>query len=187
MERVTTWRSSLWVRWLSWTVLCALVVGACTLAYEVSIGCKSWPKGLPVVADACGLAHQALGPGILPAWPLVYLVPPLVAAFFIGVRFPFWRWAAGPPLAMFLVGTSLLLIPFYVVGPLVPESMFEGKSYVESITIAGFLLLFFMTIFLILLALGGLRRRAVGAGAARPARATPPRAASLARDLGDTP
>jgi hypothetical protein len=85
----TTWWSSEWARWFGWTLVFALVAGACNLAYEVSIGCKGWPKGLPVVADACGLADQALGPGILPAWSLAYLVPPLVAAFFIGVRFPF--------------------------------------------------------------------------------------------------
>jgi hypothetical protein len=151
----TTWWSSEWARWFGWTVVFALVAGACTLAYEVSIGCKSWPKGLPVVADACGLASQALGPGILPAWSLAYLVPPLVAAFFIGVRFPFRWWLLGPPVAVFLVGTPLLLIPYYVVASLVPESLFQDTTltYGEAMVVALLFLLFGMTIFLILLAL----------------------------------
>jgi hypothetical protein len=129
MARLTTWQSSLWARWLGWTLVFGLVAGA------------------------CGLAYRALRPEIAPAWSLALLVPLLVAAFLIGVRFPFWRWAAGPPVAMFLVGTPLLLIPYAVVVPLVPGSMFQDMSYALTITIAGFLLFFLATITLVLCAL----------------------------------
>jgi hypothetical protein len=98
---------------------------------------------------------------------LAFLGLPLVVAFIMGVGFPFWRWAAGPPVAVFLVGTPLLLIPYNVVAPLMPESKFEGMSYAQTITIAGFLLMFLMTITLVLYALAaaggvwwGLRRAA---------------------------
>jgi hypothetical protein len=131
---MTTSQSVLWVRWLGWTVVFGLVIGACRLAY-------SW-----------------LALGIPPALSLAFLGLPLVAAFCMGVGFPFWRWAAGPPVALFPV------------APLVPGSMFQGMSYVEAITIVGFLLVFLMTITLVLYTLAargvwwGLRREAATAG-----------------------
>jgi hypothetical protein len=130
MERVMTPSNSvLWARWLGWTLIFGLVVGACRLAYR-------W-----------------LAAGISPALSLVFLGLPLLMACLMGVGFPFWRWAAGPPVAVFLAGTPLLMLPYNVVAPLVPESLFEGMSYVKTITIAGFLLVFLMTITLVLSAL----------------------------------
>ena len=70
MERIPmTWRSSFRARWFGWTLVFGLVAGAC---------------GLPYRALRLGLEAA-------PAWSLPLLVPPLVAAFLSGVRFPFWR------------------------------------------------------------------------------------------------
>jgi hypothetical protein len=88
MERVTTWRSSQWARWLGWTAVFGVVVGVCGLAYRWR-GTEDWST-----------------------WSLVLLVPPLATAFLIGARFPSQWWWAGPLVALFLVGMQLRLIPF---------------------------------------------------------------------------
>jgi hypothetical protein len=131
MERVTTWWSSLWARWLGWTVAVALVAGA------------------------CGLAYRALRPGIAPALSLALLVPPLVAAFLIGVRFPSRWWLAGPPVAVLLAGTPLLLILHDVVVPFTQSSMFQDMdmTYATAMFIALLFLLLLMTITLVLFGL----------------------------------
>ena len=122
-----------------------------------------------LVAGARGLVYRWLRPGIPPTLSLAFLVPPMVAAFLIGMRLPLWRWAAGPP-TVILLGKPLLLIPYNLVAPLVPGSMFQGVSYAEAITIAGFLLVFLMTITLVLYTLAargvwwGQRREAATAG-----------------------
>jgi hypothetical protein len=84
-------------------------------------------------------------------------MPPVVAAFLIGVRFPSRWWPAGPPLAVLLAGTPLLLIPYDVVVPFTQSSMFssmfQDTTYGEAMFIASLFLLFLMTITLVLYAL----------------------------------
>jgi len=90
MARVTTWRSSLWVRWLGWTAVFGVVEAVCELAYR-------WR-----------------GPENASPWSLALLVPPLATAFLIGARFP-WQWSwAGPLVAVLLVGLLLELMPYDV-------------------------------------------------------------------------
>jgi hypothetical protein len=42
---------------------------------------------------------------------LVFFALTLVAAFAIGVRFPSWSWAAGPPAAILITVLTILLFP----------------------------------------------------------------------------
>lgn len=155
MARAMTTRwSSEWTRWIGWTLAYALVTGVCTLAHGASIGCKGWPRGLPVVADVCDLVLQALPPGSLPAWSLAYLMPLLIAAFVIGVRFPFKWWPAAPPLVVFLVGTPLLQIPYDAAVPHMPWQIFQGMTYATTMFLAVVVMLLGWAILFVLLALG---------------------------------
>jgi hypothetical protein len=129
MARVTTWRHTTWARWLGWTGVFALVAGA------------------------CGLAYRGLRPEIPPAWSLALLVPPLVAAFLIGARFRSWSWALGPPMALLLAGTPLLLIPYAVVVPHTQGLPFPDLTYAEATFVAGLFLLLGVWITLVLYAL----------------------------------
>ena len=87
----TTWRASLWARWLGWTLVFPLVSVASVLA----------------LAEVGGVLGDALVPALA--------APSLVAAFLIGLRFRSWSWLAGPaaaivalyvPLGVVLFGTS---------------------------------------------------------------------------------
>jgi hypothetical protein len=80
------WRSATWAQWLDWTVVFGLVVGGSALAYYVL---------------------QAAIPSVLSA---LFVVPTLVAAVLIGVRFPSWWWGLGPP-ALFLAPATALFLP----------------------------------------------------------------------------
>ena len=112
-------RSRTWVRWLGWTVVFALV---------------AW---------ASGLASVRLAGGIPRALHLIFLVPPLAAAFLIGTRFPSW-WVAGPLVVMFvfsLVGSPLLLVLYLSAGALLPESMHSTEALIVVFLVVVILLL----------------------------------------------
>ena len=81
MEHLTTtWRASLWARWLGWTLVFGLVFAA------------SW-----VVASVVSLALPSLAAG-------VFVVPAtFVAAFLIGMRFRSWWWLAGPAVVVMVL------------------------------------------------------------------------------------
>jgi hypothetical protein len=163
MERATEWWSSEWARWLGWTLAFALVAGT------------------------CGRAYRTLRPGIAPGWSLALLVPPLAAAFLIGARFPSRWWWAGPPLATFLAGTPLLLVPYEVALPYMQWPILRDVTltYGEAMLLAGVVMLLGGAILLAALAVAAYkgvrwgRRRAVAAPAgAGPAIDEPNGAAS---------
>ena len=68
----STWRSSLWARWLGWTLVFALVVAASLFASIV------------------------VGSRLPPNLRAVFVVPSIIAAFLLGVRFRSLSWLTGP-------------------------------------------------------------------------------------------
>ena len=68
MEHATTWRASLWARWLGWTLVFGLVFVASSVVSRTLLS-------VPVA---------------------VFILPTYVAAFLIGMRFRSWSWLAGP-------------------------------------------------------------------------------------------
>ena len=70
---MSTWRSSLWTRWLAWTIVFGVVAAG------------SWLASM-VVRMTVPFSFPALLP----------YVPSLIAAFVIGQRFRSWWWLAGP-------------------------------------------------------------------------------------------
>jgi hypothetical protein len=110
------WRNAVWARWLGWTAAFGLVAGG------------------------CGLAYRALRPGVAPAGALALLAPPLVAAFLIGARFPARWWPAGPPVALLLAGTPLLLVPHDLAMPHLGW-MFRGATTIGEAAMFGSLVL----------------------------------------------
>ena len=112
-------RSRTWVRWLGWTVVFALV---------------AWASGVASVRSAGGIPR---------ALHLIFLVPPLAAAFLIGTRFPSW-WVAGPLVVMFvfsLVGSPLLLTLYLPAGALLLESMRSTEALIVVFLVVVILLL----------------------------------------------
>jgi hypothetical protein len=86
MERMPpTWRSTLWARWLGWTVVFGLVVGGSLLAYSV------------------------LQPPLSSKLAFLLLAPSVLAAGLIGVRFRSWWWVAGPPAVFSALVIALLV------------------------------------------------------------------------------
>jgi hypothetical protein len=75
----TTWRASLWARWLGWTLVFGLVVATSWVANFVV------RSALPSVAVA------------------VFVLPSYVAAFLIGMRFRSWWWLAGPAVVVMVL------------------------------------------------------------------------------------
>ena len=113
-------RSRTWVRWLGWTVVFALV---------------AWASGVASVRSAGGIPR---------ALHLIFLVPPLAAAFLIGTRFPSWWWVAGPLVVMFvfsLVGSPLLLTLYLPAGALLLESMRSTEALIVVFLVVVILLL----------------------------------------------
>jgi hypothetical protein len=96
MERVTTWRSSRWARWLGWTVGYALVllgalVFALLLEYVFYLSHSNYPQWLTTSAGV-----------------LAFLVP-TVLAFGIGVRFHSWWWGLGPLVAFGVLAAAMVI------------------------------------------------------------------------------
>jgi len=80
MEPITTtWRASLWVRWIGWTVVFGLVAAASMIANSVV------RSAFPSVAVA---------ELVVPCW---------VAAFLIGLRIRSWWWLAGPAVVVMVM------------------------------------------------------------------------------------
>jgi hypothetical protein len=114
MERATsTWRLSLWARWLGWTLVFVLVTAAGWLVYQAARMAISFslPAGLPFLTS-------------------------VIAAFWIGQRFRSWWWLAGPlaalavPAARFALWTVRLMwepqVPVETVwGPQTPRDTAE--------------------------------------------------------------
>jgi hypothetical protein len=73
----STWRSSLWARWLGWTLVFLLVTAA------------GW-----LVDQAARMAFSFSLPASLP------FLASVIAAFWIGQRFRSWWWVAGPLAAL---------------------------------------------------------------------------------------
>ena len=89
MARVRIWRALPWARWLGWTLVFGLLFAGVIVAlfYRVPI-------------------PHLTGDLILVCFALT-----LVAAFAIGVRFPSWSWAAGPPAAILITVLAILVFP----------------------------------------------------------------------------
>ena len=92
---MTNWRPSLRVQWLCWTVV----------------------FGLYFAGGVVARTHSA------PPYPgpvtIVYLGLSLMAAFAIGVRFPYEQWVFGPPVALAATVLAVLVLPEW--GPARPS------------------------------------------------------------------
>jgi hypothetical protein len=88
MACVTSWRSSLWARWLGWTAVftVGLVVCGASLVWENS---PLW-----VLGDGIGF--------------LAILLVPAAVALAIGVRFADWWWVFGVLVAIVLLAAILV-------------------------------------------------------------------------------
>jgi hypothetical protein len=89
MERVRIWRSSLWARWLGWTLVFGLLFAGVIVAIFFTV---------PI-------------PNMTGDLILVFFALTLLAAFAIGVRFPSWWWVAGPPAAILITVLAILVFP----------------------------------------------------------------------------
>src|ERR687897_2171982 len=89
MARLRRWRSLPWARWLGWTLVFGLLFAGVIVAmfYRVPI------------------------PNMTGDLILVFFALTLLAAFAIGVRFPSWLWAAGPPSAILITVLAILVFP----------------------------------------------------------------------------
>jgi hypothetical protein len=88
MERLTTWRASLWARWLGWTAVftVGLVVWGAFLL---------WP-------------HNPLRVLLDEVWTGAVILVPAAWAFGIGVRFADWWWVLGVFVTNVLLATILI-------------------------------------------------------------------------------
>ena len=86
----TTWRASLWARWLGWTLVIGLVVAA---SWVTNFAVRS---ALPSVAVA------------------VFILPCYVAAFLIGLRFRSRSWLAGSTFDETDLEASLGVLTFFL-------------------------------------------------------------------------
>jgi hypothetical protein len=83
------WRSSLWSRWLGWTLVFGLLFASVIVTMFFTVPIPHMTGDLILVVFALTL----------------------VAAFAIGVRFPSWSWAAGPPAAILITVLAILVFP----------------------------------------------------------------------------
>jgi bacteriorhodopsin len=81
--KMTTWRASLWARWLGWTVVFGLVAAASVVANSAV------RSAFPSVAGA------------------ELVVPCSVAAFLIGLRIRSWWWLAGPAVVVMVLFVAM--------------------------------------------------------------------------------
>ena len=88
MERMTTWWSSLWARWLGWTAVFTVGLGV----WGASVVWQNNP--LWVLGDGIGF--------------LAILLVPAAVAFGIGVRFADWWWVFGVLVANVLLAAILV-------------------------------------------------------------------------------
>src|SRR5215210_830567 len=88
MERMTTWWSSLWARWLGWTAVFTVGLGV----WGASVVWQNNP--LWVLGDGIGF--------------LAILLVPAAVAFCIGVRFADWWWLFGVLVAYVLLAAFLV-------------------------------------------------------------------------------
>jgi len=101
MARATTWRSSVWARWLGWTMVFAV-------ALSVLAAALLWRQS-PLPAPGEGLTFAGLfGLAVL--------------AFGIGLRFPNWSWVLGVSVVNVLLAATV--VRFVDLGP--PKS---GSEY----------------------------------------------------------
>ena len=150
MERVRIWRSLPWARWLGWTLVFGLLFAGVIMAifYRVSI------------------------PNMTGDLILVYFALTLLAAFAIGVRFPSWSWAAGPPAAILITVLAILVFP--ETGPAqrtATGDMTQKDQFVLMLVWGGaFILILLAFVYALLAAAGvrvGQRREATTDGSAR--------------------
>src|SRR5918995_3794340 len=89
MERVKIWPSLPWTRWLGWTLVFGLLFASVIVAMFFTVPIPNMTGDLILVCFALTL----------------------LAAFAIGVRFPSWLWAAGPPSAILITVLAILVFP----------------------------------------------------------------------------
>ena len=131
MAWVTNWRTSLWARWLGWTAVFALLFAGVMLPFAYH-----------------------LGGDLLPGCMLLTLL----AAFLIGVRFPYERWILGPPVAIIATLVTILILPEW--GPANPGPMgnLTGKDELLFFLLWGGWIVFgLLALFYAALATAGVR------------------------------
>jgi len=90
MERMTTWWSSLWARWLGWTAVFTVGLGV----WGASVVWQNNP--LWVLGDEIGF--------------VAILLVPAAVAFGIGVRFAYWWWLFGVLVAYVLLAAAFVIL-----------------------------------------------------------------------------
>ena len=109
MERIpTTWRASLWARWLGWTMIYTLV------AYGIGVFVVAW-LSIRVVPD----------PGFKDVLEWGGVFAPLLLALLIGVWFGSWWWVLGPPVAL-LLPSLVGLMSASILVPNFPSDLGQG-------------------------------------------------------------
>ena len=150
MARVRIWRPLPWARWFGWTLVFGLLFAGVIVAmfYRVPI------------------------PNMTGDLILVFFALTLVAAFAIGVRFPSWSWAAGPPAAILITVLAILLFPETdAAPPSAIDEMTQKDQFVLMLVGGGaFSLILLACVYALLAAAGvrvGQRREATTDGSAR--------------------
>jgi hypothetical protein len=153
MARERIWRSSPWARWLGWTLGFGLLFAGVIVAMFFRV---------PI-------------PHLTGDLILVFFAPTLVAAFAIGVRFPSWSWAAGPPAAILITVLAILVSPDTDAAPRSAMGDSTQKEQFVLMLVGGgaFSLILLASVYALLAAAGakvGQRREATTDGHARSRR-----------------
>src|SRR5215211_131753 len=103
---------------------------------------------------------------------LVFFAPTLLAAFAIGVRFPSWSWAAGPPAAILITVLAILVFPDTDAARRTAVGDMTQKEQFVLMLVGGgtFSLILLAFVYALLAAAGvrvGQRREATSDGSAR--------------------
>jgi hypothetical protein len=150
MERVRIWRSLPWARWLGWTLVFGLLFAGVIVAIFFTV---------PI-------------PNMTGDLILVFFALTLLAAFAIGVRFPSWSWAAGPPAAILITVLAILVFPDTDAAQRTAMGDMTQKEQFVLMLVGGgaFGLILLAFVYALLAAAGvrvGQRREAITDGSAR--------------------
>jgi hypothetical protein len=124
--KMTTWRASLWARWLGWTVVFGLVAAASVVANSAV------RSAFPSVAGA------------------ELVVPCSVAAFLIGLRIRSWWWLAGPAVVV-----MVLFVAAGLTSRELAAAFRDAQSVVESSGMSVFIYALLLLMYALVTFVGG--------------------------------